>query len=650
MKLLKINRFCLAVILLWPSISIANTDKSPVEISIISTENAENPERVIDQLIQQEREFLQRESAGLTGDGWSLQEKSFAKALYLIIIQKSPLNTNTKTATKLFITTLQQLQQKYPDSGLVNVKLAETLATNRQFTEADKVYRQAIAKRPGYLEVIKKFALFRQSRQEFKQAEALLESGVAAHPQNLWAYTNAATVSRQQNYKFQLFERAVAVMPEQESTYEEFSKLFTNKLFDFVVMNRTPNISYPKSSQVFKKYNKSILDSEKLDIELNFAAQPKNLNRAISLLQLGNKKFPKNARLYAALGWAKGFQASPGKISSPIIRQSLEQGLANGADPKTIYAWLGDLDSVSQPIQAIDFYQKAVDAGGDFCGVQYRSFLAFNIVSKGLTKPIEARSTTKLANLSGLLPLIEKSLKSQQSYESQSTCFSSLMLIEQVNPELKSKILQTGKAAIANFDRTLREPDPANYFGSIYTSPSYLLKWMIEEKQYAEAIQLGDQLFTKFPRAWDLMFLVGQAHQETKQWAKAIDAYQRSEAVFVKELSWFAKKYPRSDISAMHRWQLGLVAEAQGDIDGAINHFQLATQGIGNNSSFLSIVFDDNSEDQKWNFKLLAHNRLGEIFLKRGQKAEAIQQFRAALKEGSRYQRAIDNLKKAQQL
>jgi tetratricopeptide (TPR) repeat protein len=634
--------------MLWPLAQLARA-KQPDIIEIIRIDNVKNPEGVIEQLIQQEREFLQRDGAGVTGKELSQQEKSLSNALSSILIAKIPQKSTVKAFTKHSIVLLKQLQQKYLDSGLISINLAGTLAADQQFAAADKVYRQVIARRPGYLAVIKKFALFKQSRKEFKEAEALLESGVVAYPQNIWAYTNAAAVSRQQNYKFKLFERAVAAMPEQESTYEDFSQLFTNKIFDFVVISRRPNISYTNNPKAFKQYIETILRYETLDVEITFAAQRKNLSRAVTLLQLGNKKFPKNARVYAALGLIKGFQATPGKISLPIMRQSLEQGLANGADPKAIYAWLGDLDSASQPVQAIESYQKAVDSGGDFCDVQYRSYLALNLIYKGSAKPVDAESTTKLADLSGLLPLIEKSLKSHQSFESQSTCFYSLVLIEQINPQLKLKILQTGKAAIANFDRTLREVDPINYFVSIYTAPGYLLKWMIQEKQYAEAIQLGDQLFTKFPRAWDLLFLVGQAYQETQQWTKATDAYQRSEAVLVKELAWWPKKYPRSDISAMHRWQLGLVAEAQGNTDGAIDHFQLATQGIGNDMSFFSMVFYDRNIDQRWNYKALAHNRLGEIFFSRGQKAQAIQQFRAAIKEEGRYQRAIDNLKKAQQ-
>jgi tetratricopeptide (TPR) repeat protein len=630
-------------------VAIANTERSLDVISITRNEIVENPTRVIEQLIQQEREFLRRDSAGFTGEIWNLHEKNFAIALkYIIIGQRRP-DGNFNIDTKQLIALLKQLQQKYPDSGLVNCKLAETLATDRQFTAADQTYQQAIAKQPAYLAIIKNFALFKQSRQEFKVAEALLESGVAAHPQNIWAYINATTVSQQQNYKFKLFERAVAAMPDQEATYEEFSQLFINKVFDYLVTAGRRDISYANNPKVFRSYVKDLYTG--LDLDLTFAAQRQNTDDAIRLLQAGKQKFPKNARIYAAMGVMKNFQITPGKISLPNISKSLMQGLANEADPKAIYAWLGDLDSYIRPNQALAFYQKAVNAGGDFCEAGYRYKLIFNIpnsISRNSAKPIKSEKIIELANLSRLLPLIEKSLKSPQNFLSQSTCFFSLWLIKEFDPKLKPQLLQAGKSAIPNFARTLQDADPNNHFVTMYFFPGFLMKWMIEEKQYAEAIQLGEQLFTKFPRAWELMFLVGQVYQETQQWTKATDAYQRSEAVTLKELTLMVLPNQRADVSAMHRWQLGLVAEAIGDIDAAINHFQLATLGLGNNLPYISTIYLDVKES--WRIKTLAHNRLGEIFLRRGQKTQAMEQFKAAIKEESKYQPAIDNLKKAQQL
>lgn len=128
------------------------------------------------------------------------------------------------------------------------------------------------------------------------------------------------------------------------------------------------------------------------------------------------------------------------------------------------------------------------------------------------------------------------------------------------------------------------------------------------EKQYAEAVARFQQFLEKNPNIYQVHINIGNCYRETKEYDKAITAYNAYlENVVVDKGSFKADNLAATVLSSM-----GEISLAQGNIDKAKEYFKQAVDNFPTD-------------------EVLAYN-VGEIFFKQGQTDQAFDYFNTAIK------------------
>ncbi|NJM46918.1 MAG: tetratricopeptide repeat protein [Alkalinema sp. RU_4_3] len=173
---------------------------------------------------------------------------------------------------------------------------------------------------------------------------------------------------------------------------------------------------------------------------------------------------------------------------------------------------------------------------------------------------------------------------------------------------------------------------------------SLFLSFLAGQKQYRQIIaiapkflpssdvELNDDLFRQAGR---MVYMIADAHEEVGDLDQAIRLYEMSSA-YQKQLD--DNNDTNRSNSLVLSWDLGRVNWKQGKVPQAIALLQSVTK---HEQSQRTRRLDDGSNVS---FRALAHNLLGEIFQSQGKKAEAKQQFEAAIKATDTFQTPKDNL------
>ncbi len=358
------------------------------------------------------------------------------------------------------------------------------------------------------------------------------------------------------------------------------------KIFDRVIAIA------PSNPEIYEKF---------AIIATDYEYQGAPMNAIIDRLITAQKNFPKSPQISIHLAGLYSYSKQPDQAIA-----ALQQGLKNGGDRKEFNLMIGNIELVlnNKPDRALRYYQNVAKIGGDYLCQSLYGFSSFMepLVSQG--KALEAF---------GLL----KSTLQQSSGEAQSNCIMNLYQLSDLHRPLRKETIALVRPIILA-EKEIKSVELME-----------LTNRMVEEKQYADVIALGDRLLAEKRSVPFLsMFAIAQSAKELKDFEKAEKWYLDAEALSAKrripKSTTAANSYPK--LLSRVRWHIGTIRLAQGKTDEAIEQFKLSisTQAFSTPESI---------NGESVSYKAIAHNSLGEIYLSQGKLKDAQSHFESSIKE-----------------
>ncbi len=370
------------------------------------------------------------------------------------------------------------------------------------------------------------------------------------------------------------------------------------KIFDRVIAIA------PSNPEIYEKFAIIATDSE-------YQGAP--MNAIIDRLIIAQKAFPKSPQISIYLAGLYSYS----KQADQAIA-ALQQGLKNGGDRKEFNLMIGNIELIlnNKPDRALRYYKNIVKIGGDYlCGDPYRfGVLMEPLVSQG--KALEAF---------GLL----KSTLQQSSGEAQSNCIMNLYQLSDLHRPLRKETIALVRPIV------LAEKE----INSVELME--LTNLMVEEKQYADVIALGDRLVAEKRSVPFLsMFAIAKSAKELKNFEKAEKWYLEAEALSAKrripKSTTAANSYPK--LLSNVRWHIGTIRLAQGKTDEAIEQFKLAL------TAYPTPIMMVDKEDSV-SAIALAHYDLGKIYQSQGKHTEADYHYKQATQKSGLSKETLSKLK-----
>ncbi|NJM46920.1 MAG: hypothetical protein HC860_12820 [Alkalinema sp. RU_4_3] len=351
---------------------------------------------------------------------------------------------------------------------------------------------------------------------------------------------------------------------------------------------------------VFQKLN-ALYDREiakqpqNLEFYLDWAGTAyQNPDHIFMVWQAATKAMPNNPKV--AIDFAKFFTRSPGFKPQVLDKaiQNLTEAAKRYPQETALHQMLGDLQVFAgKEAQAIATYQTIVQAKASLCDPDISEQFA------QLKRPENQRK---------LLNLVIQSF----AFDKTQSC------------PFRLSHLAFGSNSSRKFDREIIAAiAPMTQPNSSITLRSLQIGLMNRQKQYTQIVKLGptylpfanDQFdMIDLSTAATLPFSIARAHEELGN---------RDQALAFYELLGEYQKQTQEEYES--NWHLGRMAWQQKDAPKAIALLQSVTQHKW------SVMTQKQADDSEVSFRALAHNLLGEIFQSQGKKAEAKQQFEAAI-------------------
>jgi tetratricopeptide (TPR) repeat protein len=501
------------------------------------------------------------------------------------LMESKQFDSNVVVPSQATISYFADLMQKYPKSSLIARFHADSVTS--EVTDEQKiiaVYDKLIAKYPN---------------------DPMLF--LSYRDQMLSKYDNLPAAMR--THLSRLQDRAIAQDPQNLSLYIDRARITATSAEAILQQWDATAAKLPTNPAVGEEFSQLLWigrgDSDPpLDAKVVAAA--------IERLDAALQRYPKSAELYRAYANLH-FQTKTLKKAIPI----LQAGLAKGADPYlngiigAIYLKEGN------ETQAVSYFQKN---------------LSSNV--SGLCKNWQSDVISQFkdpANQRAIVRFLVPALAEKGSSECIAT-IADIILATPIDKPMSQEII------------TFLTPI-AQSKGDMALSNA-LLKLIYKQGQFQQITAIGPKLLPangvelddyEFMMAESIPFKIAQAYEKLGNWEQA--------AKFYGLLSDYHKvAYPKSltdrGISLVTSWHLGNLAWQQGNAAAAI----ALLQPVVNHS--LSHWDGSMGEDNDISYRALAHNLLGEIYQSQGKKAEAKQQFEAAVKMSEKFQTPKDNLAK----
>jgi tetratricopeptide (TPR) repeat protein len=331
---------------------------------------------------------------------------------------------------------------------------------------------------------------------------------------------------------------------------------------------------------------------------------------ATERLDAALQRSPKYTKLYVAYTALQGFNNTVEK-AIPVLRS----GLAKGDDPSLngILSWIYLKEG--NETQAVSYYQKSLSGDvSEWCKSGMDELLA------QFKNPANQR-----AILGQAIPVFAANASSE--------CVATVGHII-VSTPIDQPMGQEIIAALTPIAQSKGNFELSNA----------LLGFMSKQGQFQQIIAIGPKLLPangaeldgyEFMMAEGIPLNIAQAHEKLGNWKQSAKFYGLLSDY---HQSAFPKMMTDRGISYIASWYLGDLAWRQGKAVDAIALLQPVTTHRFSNAG--------SSEDQEISYRALAHNLLGEIYQSQGKKAEARQQFEAAVKASEKFQAPKDNLAK----
>ncbi|NJM46928.1 MAG: hypothetical protein HC860_12860 [Alkalinema sp. RU_4_3] len=474
---------------------------------------------------------------------------------------------------------LTQWQQRYPQSGILAAMQLDRLAEDDVDTNA--VVRQALQQHPDH-PLVKRAAL-QWANSDLAPQIAL--PWLDANPRNLAVYQ--AVLERQtiEAEVLATFDRAIAQMPDQPETYLSLMQAFVDR---------------------------GLLTAE--------------VDPLLERLAIGQRKFPQNPE----------FDRLAGELNRlaeryPQAMQAAQQGLRKPGNPGKLYRLMGDLEIArpkGQTKLALDYYQKAVKAGADFCDIHRPA--AHNALEDS-----DRRAYWQLN--------VDSIVQGNSTMAAQNICFTNLWSVttsglELSSSEWRSQGIALGRRMLPTFDSLLAEDMTIARNNELrYSAPGVLMEWLMREKDYSGVLEIGQKLLPQRQNWVNLHLMMGIAYENLGQLDQAEKAYlaaeQRSLAL--------SSMTPGEEYFAKPRWHLGRLQQKRGNLRAAKQEYQRAIAGF--DATYRDYLA---GQPETETYHALALNDLGEIALKEGDRTQAKQYFERSVAVSPGLTAAQENLAK----
>lgn len=570
-----------------PSISLAK----PAATTIAANSNRLNAPKLIpddssnltiDQIVQNEATWLKRKPS------IERHEKLLrpVRELQVVALESSAIPDDAGTPSKASISYFGELMQKYPQSGAIATLYAASVTSEMtDDRQIEQVYDSFMGKHPN-------------------------------HPGLLGFYSNtilqkyAGSIPTPLLTKLQgLYDRQIAQHPNYAQLYLERARL-TPQAPAILKQWQAAVAKVPNNPEIANGFSEQLLNtanSESPDY-------PKTVAIAIQQVEAEIKQNPQSSPLYELYKDLHQKAKTP-KKALPI----LQAGFAKGAEAARLNYLIGDAYLLAGEVDsAIRHYQKVVQAKTALCwGNMTERF-------EGLKTPEQQRA---------MLNLMLQSLTLKGGEE----CVSDLGAIG-FNPEMNQRFGKEMIAAITPIAQSSKD----------IALRRMLLGLMIRQKQYAEITKIGPKLLPdngtelmqfEYIEATYMPWYIAESHENLGNLRQAETFYQLLGEY--SQIPLFGRSSEQAEEYANHimDWHLGRIAWKSGKSVEAIKRLQnVIEKQRGLQLSTL--------EGNEIAYHALAHNLLGEIYQSQGKKAEAKQQFEAAVKAEPEFRAPKDNLAK----
>jgi tetratricopeptide (TPR) repeat protein len=507
----------------------------------------------------------------------------FGREILAAATMSNRLPMNEAIPSKASIGYFQGLIQKYPQSGVIASFYARSMtAEMSDDRQITQIYDAALAQHPTHPVM---FIAYR---------DTMLQKYDNTMPAAI-----VTTLSK-------LYDRAIAQEPKTSALYIDRAGITPKAPTTMLQQWQATEAKFPNNPTIAWEFSRLMLESE----DSESANYPETVAIAIQQVEAAIKQNPQSGPLYELYRDLHSKTKTPQK-AIPL----LQAGFAKGAEAARLNYLIGDTYLLAGEIDsAIGHYQKVVQAKTALCwGNMTERF-------KGL-KTTEQQRT--------MLNLMIQSIRFKGGEE----CTSSLVAIG-FNPEMNQRF---GKEMIAAITPIAQSSEDISL-------RRMLLGLMIRQKQYAEITKIGPKLLpsngaelTQFEylEAEYALWHIAEAHENLGNLSQAETFYR-----LLGEYSQVAygKQSPEYADHIMD-WHLGRMAWKSGKSVEAIKRLQNV---IAKQSGLTLHTIEGNFIA----YHALAHNLLGEIYQSQGKKAEAKQQFEAAVKASPEFRSPKDNLAK----
>lgn len=574
-----------------PSITIAqtqpvsiatNTDQLPVPKLKIEKRSP----LTLDGILQDEASWLARKPSP------EREEKLFniSREFLAYLLESEKFGSNVAVPSAATASYFADLIQKYPKSSLIAQFHARSvdgeLINDGKITDDRKIistYDNLFAKYPNDPTILTSY------RNYMLDNASSLPTSIRRHLTDL-------------------HDRAIARDPQNLSLYLGRAKANNNSAEAVLAQWKETTAKLPSNPAVGAEFTKLLLNSL---VDRDSQLTPKVTAEAIAKIESALQRHPIHNDLYNAYGSLQSYNKTIEK-AIPV----LQAGLTKGADRATLNAWLGGiaLQTGNEP-QALKYFQQSIsESAATWCNLG-------GSIDKEFKNP---------ANQRAILRLIISALAANGS----ENCISRIDDIAFNTP--------TGQQMPQEIITALT---PIAQSKTNFELSNLLLKLMRQQGQFKEITTIGPKLLPangveldayQLMMAENIPSSIAQAHEKLGNWQQS--------AKFYDLLNEYHKGYPKMmtdrGTSYIASWHLGNLAWKQKKAPEAIALLMpVTTHRLAGNTALM----EDGSEVS---YQALAHNRLGEIFQSQGKKAEAKQQFEAAIKASAKFQTPKDNLAK----
>jgi tetratricopeptide (TPR) repeat protein len=571
-----------------PSISLAKPAASTIaansdRFTAPKLISDESSNRSIDTIIQDEANWLKRPPSA------ERHEKlfQFGREIVAAATMSNQLPMNEAIPSKASIGYFQELIQKYPQSGVIASFYARSMTAemtdDRQIAQ---IYDAALAKHPTHPVLL-----------------------IAYRDTMLQKYDNklptpiVATLTK-------LYDRAIVQEPKNVALYIDRAGITPKAPATILQQWQATEAKFPNNPTITEEFSRLLLGSEDSDS----ANYPKTVAIAIQQVEAAIKQNPQSGPLYELYRDLYSKTKTPQK-AIPV----LQAGFAKGAEAARLNYLIGDVYLLAGDVDsAIGHYRKVVQAKTALCwGNMIERF-------EGLKNPEQQRA---------MLNLMIQSLTLKGGEE----CIQELGVIG-FNPEMNQRFGKEMIAAITPIAQSSKD----------ISLQRVLLGLMIRQKQYAEITKIGPKLLpdngielTQFEyiEATHMPWYIAEAHENLGSFRQAETFYQLLGEYSQASLFGRSSEYSKEYANHIMDWHLGRIAWKSGKSVEAVKKLQNV---IAKQRGLTFETLDGNEIA----YHALAHNLLGEIYQSQGKKAEAKQQFEAAIKATPEFRAPKDNLAK----